>query len=1073
MSKKKKTYKKKYYTGGRVDMSKGGRVSYQQGGLEKTKRKLEGTTQDPKKRQPISIEREPITEQKPVQPQAQKQDFTKAPTTPKEPPMSIGGVGGGKEVPDEITSIERIPNEEDLERERLEEERRKAAEESAAQAASPEIMRETDPPGTTYTQTTEDGQVINIPDMATWEAQWLKNNPKPPTGGKAAGARRLKAWQDKFAAAKQAHQAEIDASFANTPLTTEQQTQAQAQADRRERIRETGLQIEAASTGQVPEGAIIPEAEEVSGAIRQRTTTMAEPTEARAFTAEAVAPEAVSTVDKVREGVLPPSFDAAGYDAFVSEQTADVQAALGNLSDESIAKVNEIRELSGPAEAARISENIANAAKAEDVNGVLSSGAFVPEVTGANVQVSATPDAERQEREAITGEAASGEAAQIIGQVGYEAAKQRAVKGTAAKGAAATMVAQTADIPQDIAAAIVEDPATVTAQVDTQPVNVQAAVAALPQEALVSSQLETLLGGMEDGEVPVWAKPAVDSVNAMLAQRGMSASTVGRDSLFNAIIQSSLPIAQSNAQALQQRATQNLSNQQQANLQQATQEQQLRMANLANRQTAESQTAQFAQQMGVMQSQFRQDAVMTTAQQQQQMRMQNLQNQQQAAVLNAQNQQSTNAQNLGNEQQVNLAELQIEAQVEGANQAAENQERLTEMQVAADFLSKNAAFKQDMERANLSNEQQIRLANLSALNQAGSENLSAAQQTELANLNKQMQLNIRNAELAQQMGLSQLNVDQQRAMQNASTVANMDMANFNADQQRVLANSKFMQTVALQNMNAEQQAIMQNATAMASLDMATADQRTKLAITNAQSFLQMDMSNLNNQQQANMMKAQQEQQRILSAESAENAARQFGAVNEQQTNQFMANLNAQMSQYNASQENAMSQFNATQENAAEARRAGREADIEKFNAQLTTQVDQFNSQQDFARNSWNAQNAAAVEASNVQWRRQANTINTAAQNQINMQNAMNAFGLSSQAMSFLWQELRDQADFDFRAFENEENRKAQIIATAIANEGKAGEKYDDYLNGLLATIGASYKAGIDIYSTTSTADRGR
>mgnify|MGYP000554095760 FL=1 len=60
----------------------------------------------------------------------------------------------------------------------------------------------------------------------------------------------------------------------------------------------------------------------------------------------------------------------------------------------------------------------------------------------------------------------------------------------------------------------------------------------------------------------------------------------------------------------------------------------------------------------------------------------------------------------------------------------------------------------------------------------------------------------------------------------------------------------------------------------------------------------------------------------------------------------------------------------------------------------------------------------------------------------------------------LWRELRDQADFDFRSFENEENRKAQIIATAIANEGKPGEKYDDYLTSLLSSIGASYSAGV-------------
>ena len=139
--------------------------------------------------------------------------------------------------------------------------------------------------------------------------------------------------------------------------------------------------------------------------------------------------------------------------------------------------------------------------------------------------------------------------------------------------------------------------------------------------------MESLLGGLEDGEIPLWARPAVDAVNQRMAQRGMSISTVGRDALFNSIIQSAFPIAQSNAQALQTRAAQNLSNEQQANLQQASQAQQLKMQNLANRQTAASQTAQFAQQMGVMQSQFRQDAVMTTAQQEQQVRLQNLNNQ--------------------------------------------------------------------------------------------------------------------------------------------------------------------------------------------------------------------------------------------------------------------------------------------------------------------------------------------------------------------------------------------------------------------------------------------------------------
>jgi hypothetical protein len=68
----------------------------------------------------------------------------------------------------------------------------------------------------------------------------------------------------------------------------------------------------------------------------------------------------------------------------------------------------------------------------------------------------------------------------------------------------------------------------------------------------------------------------------------METSTVARDALFNAIIQSALPIAQSNAQALQQRSAQNLTNEQQANLQASSLDMTRRMQNLANQQSAAS-----------------------------------------------------------------------------------------------------------------------------------------------------------------------------------------------------------------------------------------------------------------------------------------------------------------------------------------------------------------------------------------------------------------------------------------------------------------------------------------------------
>ena len=379
----------------------------------------------------------------------------------------------------------------------------------------------------------------------------------------------------------------------------------------------------------------------------------------------------------------------------------------------------------------------------------------------------------------------------------------------------------------------------------------------LPEEALVGKQIEGLLEGMENGEVPIWAKPAVSAVNQMMAARGLDASTVGRDNLFNAVIQAAMPIAQNNAQTIKESAMQ---------------------------------------------------------------------------------------------------QTNIEAQAE--------------------------------------------------------------------QMNAQMR--------------------QQTAIRNADKVFNLNIAQFNADQQREIANKKFLQTVSMTEVSNEQQSVIQNPVNQTQLDLANLNTQEKLAVQNAQAFLSMDMANLNNDQQARMVKSQQEQQRLLSNQAAGNAAAQFNSASENQTNQFMTNLSSQIQLNNAQRADAISQFNAAQTNAAEARRVGIEADINKANATLFTQIEQFNSQQEFNRNQFNTQNAMIIEQSNVEWRRKSNTINTAAQNAINQQNAQNAFGLSTQAMSFLWQEMRDQASYIFQASENQANRKAQLMATALQNEAAAEKGFNSY-----------------------------
>ena len=594
--------------------------------------------------------------------------------------------------------------------------------------------------------------------------------------------------------------------------------------ERTERISDTAQTIQQSAQGVVPESAVIPEAQQVSTDIPTTTTTMAAPTTVTAAQAAQVAPETVTTGD-VTTAQTPQEIQAAQMRATTVAPDAQVEAAQGQISEDAIAQAAGVERID-TTEAATI--DIPEGALTERVIGTLSEGAKSTAAMNVGSSLSRITRAKKQ-----------------LSNAGLS----------------------DADITE-----LGNDPESLEARLADFSETERGIIEGLPQEALVSNQLDSLLSGIEEGEIPAWARPAVASVESMLAQRGMEASTVGRDALFNAIITSAMPMAQSNAQAIQ---------------------------------------ASVGQQRA------------------------------------------------------------IEAQESEANAA-----RI-----------------------------------------------------------------------------------QQTALTNASNVFQLNMAQFSSDQQIALSNSKFLQTVGITDATMDQQAIIQDAALMSQANLTEADFNQRTQIQNAQAFLQMDLTNLSNNQQANILKAQQNQQRVLSNQAAQNAASQFNAASENQTNQFMSNLQAQMNQYNASQMNAMEQFNATQDNAAAARDAQRQADLNKFNAQLVTQVDQFNSQQDFARNQWNAQNAAAVEASNVQWRRQANTINTAAQNQINMQNAQNAYGLSSQAQSFLWQELRDQADFDFRAFENEENRKAQIISTAMANEGKSGQVYDDYLTNLVSSLSTSFNSG--------------
>jgi hypothetical protein len=193
--------------------------------------------------------------------------------------------------------------------------------------------------------------------------------------------------------------------------------------------------------------------------------------------------------------------------------------------------------------------------------------------------------------------------------------------------------------------------------------------------------------------------------------------------------------------------------------------------------------------------------------------------------------------------------------------------------------------------------------------------------------------------------------------------------------------------------------------------------RQMASLENARSNVQLELTNLNNEQQSAYINQQSRLQTLLSDQAASNAAKQFNAANEQQVDMFMSNLETQVSTFNANQIQSMSQFNAGQTNA-----------IEQFNAQIAFQRDQFN-----------AQMYSQIEQSNVTWRRQINQIDTAGANAVNQANAINAFNLSNQALTLLWQDLRDSASWAFTAGESEQERSTRLAIAALSSENQKAQ----------------------------------
>jgi hypothetical protein len=318
---------------------------------------------------------------------------------------------------------------------------------------------------------------------------------------------------------------------------------------------------------------------------------------------------------------------------------------------------------------------------------------------------------------------------------------------------------------------------------------VQAATAQPTEEATVRGQLTNLMAEFEGGQTPPWAAGAMRNATAIMAQRGLGASSLAGQAIIQAAMESALPIATQDAQTMSQFELTNLSNRQQramlAAQQRATfigqefdQEFQARVQNasrisdVANMNfNAEQQialeNARMAQTVDLNNLTNRQAVQMANIAQISQLELTNLNNRQQVAVQNAQSFLQMDMANLSNDQQSVMFDAQSRVQALLSDQAAENAAR----QFNATSENQTTQF-----FANLNSQ----VSQFNATQSNAMEQFNVEQGTAVKKFNSELQNQRDQFNAQNQLVIAQSNAQWRREIATANTAAINEANAFNA-----------------------------------------------------------------------------------------------------------------------------------------------------------------------------------------------------------------------------------------------------------------------------------------------------
>ena len=318
---------------------------------------------------------------------------------------------------------------------------------------------------------------------------------------------------------------------------------------------------------------------------------------------------------------------------------------------------------------------------------------------------------------------------------------------------------------------------------------IEAATGAPSSAATVQGQLTSLMSQFEGGEPPPWAAGAMRQATAIMAQRGLAASSMAGQAITQAAMESALPIALQDAQTVARFEEQNLSNRQQRAMLSAQQRAQFLGMEFDQTFQARVQNASKISDIANM----------------------NFSAEQQIALENAQLAQTVDLANLSNRQAVTMAQASSIAQADMANLTNRQQAAVQNAQNFLQMDFRNLDISQQADMFKNQSVIQSLFTDASAQNAASQFNATSDNQTNqfFANLRNQVQ----QFNSAQSNAMNQFNAKEDNALEMFQEQINNQRDQFNAQNQLVIAqaNAQWRQQLATINNAALNEANRQNA----------------------------------------------------------------------------------------------------------------------------------------------------------------------------------------------------------------------------------------------------------------------